>query len=378
LILSSSAPPHLRPLARRLAIAIVAGLTLILAGCASLPFEEPPPAPVTPGFRGIGQISPESKGNSVRAVSADGSVLVGATDAASGTQAFRWTADRFQLFGRLPNPDATEMEKLEHGGTHATLAYSVSGDGRTVVGGGSSEDTSQAWTWRDNQLRMLATPPETTSSGAFSISQDGKTVVGYAITPAGRQGIRWYKGVVNPLEDLPGGLFRSFANGVSGSGATVVGGGYSGNGDHAVIWSKDVPKGIAPGYASAVTANGKTVVGGTRTKQSRLEAFRWQDEQLETLGLLPRETDPRSRATGASNDGKRVVGWTNSPEGAFIWEEGKGLRQLREVLVEDYGLDLEGWELRWATGITPDGQTIVGDGRNPDGKPEGWIATIPR
>jgi hypothetical protein len=28
-------------------------------------------------------------------------------------------------------------------------------------------------------------------------------------------------------------------------------------------------------------------------------------------------------------------------------------------------------------GITPDGRTVIGNGTNPDGKPEGWVARLP-
>ena len=41
------------------------------------------------------------------------------------------------------------------------------------------------------------------------------------------------------------------------------------------------------------------------------------------------------------------------------------------------GLDLTGWTLREATGISDDGLTIVGYGDNPNGFMEGWIAVIP-
>ncbi|TKJ32311.1 MAG: hypothetical protein CEE38_23425 [Planctomycetes bacterium B3_Pla] len=43
----------------------------------------------------------------------------------------------------------------------------------------------------------------------------------------------------------------------------------------------------------------------------------------------------------------------------------------------DYGLDLTGWALTYAQGISADGLTIVGYGTNPAGNIEGWIATLP-
>jgi predicted hydrolase (HD superfamily) len=53
------------------------------------------------------------------------------------------------------------------------------------------------------------------------------------------------------------------------------------------------------------------------------------------------------------------------------------MRNLQNVLVSDYGLDLTGWTLEAATDISPNGRTIVGNGTNPNGDLEAWIAIIP-
>jgi hypothetical protein len=46
------------------------------------------------------------------------------------------------------------------------------------------------------------------------------------------------------------------------------------------------------------------------------------------------------------------------------------------VLVDRYGLDLAGWTLTEATGVSADGSVIVGNGTNPEGRFEAWIATL--
>ena len=53
------------------------------------------------------------------------------------------------------------------------------------------------------------------------------------------------------------------------------------------------------------------------------------------------------------------------------------MRSLAEILADDLGFDLGGWNLVEATDISADGRTIIGIGINPYGEIEAWIATIP-
>ena len=83
-------------------------------------------------------------------------------------------------------------------------------------------------------------------------------------------------------------------------------------------------------------------------------------------------------ALGVSEDGSGVVGSGNSANGneAFIWNSSQGMRNLKQVLTNDYGLNLTGWTLSEATGISADGLSIVGWGINPSGNNEAWLARL--
>ena len=66
----------------------------------------------------------------------------------------------------------------------------------------------------------------------------------------------------------------------------------------------------------------------------------------------------------------------SSASQAFIWDAQHGLRRVKDLLTAD-GINLTGWNLTGAVGISDDGQTILGYGTNPTGATVPWIATLP-
>ena len=85
-----------------------------------------------------------------------------------------------------------------------------------------------------------------------------------------------------------------------------------------------------------------------------------------------------SDARGVSADGSVIVGSSYIVSGkvVFIWDAVKGMRNLQAILEVQLGLNLAGWTLTDARGVSPNGNTIVGYGINPLGATEGWIATL--
>jgi len=138
----------------------------------------------------------------------------------------------------------------------------------------------------------------------------------------------------------------------------------------------DLPGGTVGSSAKGVSADGSVVVGQSDSASGE-EAFRWTSTGgMVALGDLPGGSFDSS-AHGVSADGSVVLGYGNSASGreAFIWDATNGMRNLKDVLVNDHGLDLTGWTPA-AAKISSDSLTIVGSGQNPSGDTEGWIASL--
>lgn len=187
------------------------------------------------------------------------------------------------------------------------------------------------------------------------------------------------------LGDLPTGVFSSSARGVSADGSAVAGTGSTSSGTEAFYWTQeggllglgDLPSSYFSSFSFDVSADGSTVVGRGHSV-SGTEAFRWTSAGgMVGLGDLPGGPFA-SRAWAVSGDGSVVVGRSDVSANhyeAFIWDETNGMRKLDAVLT-DLGLDLTGWTLEEALGISADGNVIVGQGWNPSGDLEAWVAIL--
>ncbi len=275
----------------------------------------------------------------------------------------------------------------------------------------------EAFRWKDPNCNGLVDPNENLDnhpefglgdlpggifdSYAVGVSTNGLSIVGYGNSTSGVEAFHWTSsdGMVG-LGDLSGGSFGSLAYGVSADGSIVVGMGTSASGYEAFRWKDpncnglvdpnenlenhpefglgDLPGGGFISKAYGVSADGSTVVG-MGTSVSGTEAFRWTSSGgMVGLGDLS-GGGFFSEAYDVSADGSVVVGeGTSAASGneAFIWDNINGMRSLKDVLVNNFGLDLTGWKLEGARGISDDGVTIVGYGENPSGNTEAWIATL--
>jgi probable HAF family extracellular repeat protein len=323
-------------------------------------------------FMGFGDLAP---GGSYYAgpVSADGSTVVGRiVYPLVGGASFLWTVEGgfVGLLGDLP------------GGHFSTRARAVSADGSVVVGEASSSASTAylepfRWTADGGMVSLGDFAGGRFKGFARGVSADGSVVVGASEGASGQEAFRWTSdsGMVG-LGDLPGGPFFSYASGISADGSLIVGSSKSATGMEAYRWTADSGM-VGLGFRSAalaVSSDGSTVVVVVAE-----QPYLWTaDGGMVSLGSLPGAID--SQPLAISGDGSVVVGYSVSDlyeEEAFVWDADHGMRVLQDVLANDYGLDLTGWSLKGASGISDDGLTIVGMGVSPSGKREAWIAVIP-
>ncbi len=314
---------------------------------------------------GLGYLPGGSRDSWAKGVSADGSVIVGWSLNANGTnEAFRWTR-------------ATGMVGLGLGaGGRPSDAYDVSSDGLVVVGAVQQAAGTAAFRW--TQGTGMVTLPGLGGGEALAnaVSADGSIAVGHV----GNRASLWRPN----LELLGGPMYGDDAFGVSADGSVVVGSVPTARVNEAVQWRDGtfsrlgyLPGGSAYGSANDVSHDGRVIVGYSHSQEG-IEAFRWTEATgMVGLGDLP-GGHVYGSATAVSADGSIVVGNSQvaySRQEAFIWDQANGMRSLTDVLT-GAGVNLDDWVDLHAYGISDDGRTIVGYGLRPSNRHEAWVATI--
>lgn len=289
------------------------------------------------GLQSLG-VPPGVTFSNARAASLGSEVIAGYHQNSQRYIGYRWTAeDGFVDIGDLP------------GGSNSTLALSMSWDGNTIVGTGNygffpgTPLRGEGFVWTAaGGLRGLGFLEGGTVSQALAVTGDGRVTVGVTDDPKGGYAFTWTdEDGMSLLPDLPGGTTDAIATDISSDARFITGRSHGNRGYEACLWT-----------------DGGTPIG---------------------LGDLP--GGPFSSvAEGVADDGALVVGYSSiasTSDRAFIWDAAHGMRDLRTVLRTEFGLPLTGWTLTRANAISPDGTVIVGDGINPRGDFEGWVAVIP-
>jgi probable HAF family extracellular repeat protein len=328
-------------------------------------------------FFGLGDLAGGDVRSEAADVSSNGRVVVGSSRSANGREAFRWTRESGIVgLGDLP------------GGAFDSFGTAVSANGSVVVGGvtdapgppGSNLLGRKAFRWTAETGLVGITEGAwlvDDDEYAAAVSDDGAVVVGVKQYQF-RYAFRWTAatGAVFLTSDL----FGFTANGGSADGSVIVGEGYlvgawvDARGKHFLPqWVERPYNGI-----NAISPEGAAMGGySARSVDKEATLFREDGKRFIPLGDLAGGV-AHSEVLDLSDYGNVAVGFGHSTAGkeAFVWDEANGIRSLKRVLVDQFGLDLDGWVLREATGITPDGTVIVGTGFH-DGVTEAFVAIIP-
>lgn len=323
------------------------------------------PASAQVNFQGIG-LGPagEFPFSAVRALSGDGLTVVGSTgdSLTDGVVAFRWTA----AGGMEILPNMVPDDPYPY-----TEALGVSYDGSVVVGSGYGPDEGQVQGFRWTQAtgtQPIPYPLPTDGYGeANGVSWDGNAASGFSYEPY----VWTSTGGSQVLTDVSE---FGFAWGISGDGLVVVGG----DGSQAFRWTAaggpqyiTIPGSTGGDEAYGASYDGSTVVGRYFDDTGYTRAFADTPDGLVLLDSL----GGSSEAEAVSADGLWAVGESNNA--AVLWNTRTGEVWDLNLLLPSLGIDLTGWTLDCACGISADGLTIAGQGTDPDGNYQGWIATIP-
>lgn len=317
------------------------------------------------------------------------------------------------------------MDDLPDGSFYSTIAFSQ--DGRTIVGDSFTDANShKAFVWHDgtvSYLDNLATVVEegSPSSIANAVNDDGTVVVGNSISSSGVQhAVKWAGGSITDLGTVNGKDSASIA--VSGDGSTVLIAssdwadfeihtanstmalsGFSNPGKKAFSYDGSVlvgtsatshalrivngtttdlgvPDGFDFSYADFVSGDGRIVVGSLykATMEGIEHVFRWENNVMEDIGTIGDGED--IRAYDISADGNVIVGTAyldvlGMTSTAFYWDKTDGLRRVDQML-SDADLDLQGWTLSSAWGVSDDGGTLIGYGHDRETSGLWWARCV--
>lgn len=315
---------------------------------------------LTPGSASGAVVAFQSLGTTARAnaVSADGSTVVG--------NGFVWRS-------------GTGLSALPF-----SRANGVSADGSIIVG----RSGSRAVRWDGSVLRDLDTFGWGEFSTANGVSGDGSVVIGNGATNGDFQETRAYRwtsgsGTESCSPEITGGLYEGWgAMAATDDGGVVVGN--QGYHAHAFRWTSgggavELFPDLAFSTASDVSSNGSiiaaTIAPGSPSERRAARLVLGSTVQL--LGEL--SGGEYSATSGISGDGSVIVGKSGSTLGdqAAVWTTTGGVRSVGDILSLAGVSGHVGWTLSEATAISSDGSTIVGQGINPQGFAESWMATIP-
>ena len=279
------------------------------------------------GFKPVPHL-PGGSNNSQPADVSNTGVVVGFSNGANGTEAYRWTASGGTVgLGNFQSNLAFYSE-----------ATGVSDDGQLISGTGLDNVANRSFRY-DGSLHALGSFPGTNFDGnyAHGISADGSRVIGHGFNATGHfEGYTWTQ-----------------ATGIVGIGGV----------------------GLENSSAEVISPNG-LIIGGATWNDADIHPSAFVRIGSTDYVIPPLDFDAEVYLYDVSNSGAavgQVFADDPLPE-AFLWTADAGAIPFDDYLV---GVpEAAGWHFAYATGISADGRTILIAGTNPDGLYETALVTI--
>lgn len=384
------------PRPRRRSVRFYMGVVIALIGCMGTacpfaPTEQPDPIEgddntlITSAsgatFQGLGDIPGGGILSYATALSGNGQVVVGSSTTDGPNVGFRWENGIMTSLGPQAHPNA------------------LSRDGSVIAGTVYKPTEAFRWTGAEGVVRLgfLPNAPRPVSD-AGAVSSDGLIIVGSGMGASlDAQAFHWSAaaGMVG-LGDIPGTLLLN-ANSISADGSVILGYGLAGQHYFPFRWTAetgpikltDLPEFSGVDWQHVrLLADGSVTMFEWNDSADGYDLFRWTPVAGKTsLGHLA-GLGAGATITGFSADGRVAVGSFEfhtidvsaevnySFAESFVWDPDHGVRRLYDVLLRDVGLDVSGWALH-AVALSDDGLSIAGNGVNPAGDGEAWIAHLP-
>jgi probable HAF family extracellular repeat protein len=319
-----------------------------------------------PTLRSIGGIDTSAPESVALGVSSGGTVVGASYQADFDLEAVSWTAvGGLRRLGDLS------------GGVFESQANAISRNGQVIVGFGTNADDNMRAFRKVGSGSLVSlgllpgADPDFDYSEALACSADGAVVVGWSDVNGPTAAFRWTSAGMTSLGFLKPTDDESRATGVSDDGLVVVGWSGEFGGAHAAFrWTAATgmkPLGFPPevtaSEALAVSPEGTVIVGSATTVDEVTRPFRWTAAKgVEWLAA-------EGTAHAVSANGAAVVG--DDGFQAVLWT-GSGMIPLHTLLLTN-GVAVGDWSLDEATGISADGDQVVGNGTDPDVNSVGWV-----
>lgn len=283
-------------------------------------------------------------------ISGNGLVTSGYNPDQQAKNTIIWTAatGSFLVADRSPTEIATGSAAIDSSGTYFAVNTGTYDPNSTFI---SRNIAAYRWTIAGGYQSLGSFGPTWAMRGN-GISGDGTIIVGEAddrsVSPTepfveNRAAFRW---------STSGGLTR-----LADLAATPLGGTVS---SHSI--------------ASGISRDGTTIVGESRGNDGFVQAVYWRGGSITSLGLLPGSPLPTATGTNAAGathalaanaDGSIIVGRasTITTDRAWRWTASSGMQDLN-LIAANAGLNLNGFVLTDAVGISDNGQIITGNAFN--------------